>query len=405
MPDYAYLAMHPRIAKELPAMSTPDSKDEGTRKPRLDSVDVLRTIAIVAMLLCHFVIYTSRPGEGAFPWLNFVADQIIGNWPAALFLFISGASFAISLNKQEASGKSPAVIRNRALRRGLAIFGVGLLFELCVWSPGDLFDWDVLTTIASSLLILYALRRVSARTLYTLAALTILVSPILFRLCDGGALWAKEDDFDPPFTPRGILVGYLVAGYFPLLPWVSYALVGYGMGRRYLVQPSGEVERVRLATTGATLLGLGLGLALVAKTFPLGETLGLYVSQLHFYPVSPSLFLLNMGLVVLLFSYAHTVFDVNAKPNAKLGFFRVISRYALTIYVAHHVLLVVPQRIAGVWMEGDQFAFVYTREVIPPPIAEGMAILSIPLFYLLCKLWDRKKGRFSLEWLIGKVAG
>jgi uncharacterized membrane protein len=169
----------------------------------LDSIDILRALCIVGMFLCHFVIYTSRPGEGAFPEINFIADQIIGNWPAPLFLFLSGASFALSTQRQLAAGKSASEVRMRGLRRGAILFLVGLAFEGGVWSPGDVFDWDVLTTIATALILLALLQRAPGWALATVAAVLCVAGPLLFAAWDGAAMWLQADDFQPTeFTPR-----------------------------------------------------------------------------------------------------------------------------------------------------------------------------------------------------------
>jgi uncharacterized membrane protein len=373
---------------------------------RLDSIDILRALCIVGMFLCHFVIYTSRPGEGDFPEINFIADQIIGNWPAALFLFLSGASFALSTQRQLAAGKSPTEVRNRGLRRGAILFLVGLAFEAGVWSPSDVFDWDVLTTIATALLLLPLLHRAPAWVFVTTAAALCLAGPVLFSAWDGASMWEQADDFQPTaFTPRYILVGYLVAGYFPVIPWVGYALVGYAVGRRFLCGETHEGQRAHLAFAGAALMSLGLGLALINAVFQPAAGLETFVSKFNFYPLSPSLFLFNMGLALSTFALLHAAIDQRPAERPFLGFFRVVSRYSLTLYVVHHILLVVPQRIAGVVLEGDQFAFVYSQEVIPPPISLGLAVLAVPVFFWLCRLWDRAKGRFSLEWFLARLAG
>jgi uncharacterized membrane protein len=373
---------------------------------RLDSIDLLRAAAIMGMVLCHFVIYTSPAGTGDFAWLNLIAGQIFGAWPAALFLFVSGMSFALSYDRQLKAGKNPRLIQRRALRRGIGLFLVGLLFAAGVWSPEDVFDWDILTTIATALLLLYLVRNWPTWSLILVGILPILFNNFLFEVLDGASYWEVESDFATPFTLRAILVGYLIAGYFPVLPWVGFALIGYAIGRTFLLAPSTETDRAILGFTGGTLCFLGLSIALIYASFNVDEPLAHIVAPLHFYPLSPSLFLLNLGLELLLFWFIHVFFDLQPRSWRWLDFFRTLSRYSLTIYVLHHMLLLLPQRLAGLILEGDQFALLLSsQEIISPPISLSLAVIALLLFYGMGKAWDRHRSKYSLEWLLARAVG
>lgn len=373
---------------------------------RLDSIDLLRAAAIMGMVLCHFVIYTSPSGTGDFAWLNLIAGQIFGTWPAALFLFVSGMSFALSYDRQLRTGKNPRQIQRRALRRGIGLFLVGLLFAAGVWSPEDVFDWDILTTIATALVLLYFVRNWPTWGLLLVGILPILFNNFLFEVLDGASYWEVESDFATPFTLPAILIGYLIAGYFPVLPWVGFALVGYAMGRTFLLAPRTEIDRAILGFTGGALCFLGLSIALIHASFNVAEPLAYIVAPLHFYPLSPSLFLLNLGLELLLFWFIHVFFDLQLRSWRWLDFFRTLSRYSLTIYVLHHILLLIPQRLAGLILEGDQFAFLLSsQEIISPPISLFLAVIALLLFYWMGKAWDRHRSKYSLEWLLARAVG
>ena len=70
---------------------------------RLDSIDIARAIAIFLMVMCHFTIYITRP-EGVFPNIYFFGDHILGDFPAAMFLFLVGVSLCLSINKSRQNG-------------------------------------------------------------------------------------------------------------------------------------------------------------------------------------------------------------------------------------------------------------------------------------------------------------
>ena len=109
---------------------------------RLASIDLLRTVAIVTMVLVHFT------------------ENLSGYTPpfaglgAPLFVFLSGVSYFLWSNALVARGQADSAIERISVRRGLFIFGAGFAFNLFVWLPEDIFNWDVLTFIGSALVLL-----------------------------------------------------------------------------------------------------------------------------------------------------------------------------------------------------------------------------------------------------------
>src|SRR3954453_20109317 len=71
-------------------------------------------------------------------WLNpearkttfFMWSQLLGTFPAPLFLFLAGISFALVTDKLRAKGLAPAQVAKTTIRRGAEIYGLGLLFRL-----------------------------------------------------------------------------------------------------------------------------------------------------------------------------------------------------------------------------------------------------------------------------------
>ena len=90
---------------------------------RLVSIDLLRTIAIVTMVLVHF------------------AENLSGHTPAfagigaPLFVFLSGASYFLWSDARLARGESEVEVTRISVRRGLFVFGAGFAFNLFVWLP------------------------------------------------------------------------------------------------------------------------------------------------------------------------------------------------------------------------------------------------------------------------------
>src|SRR3954463_15452616 len=126
---------------------------------RLAYIDWLRGLACVLMFQTHcYDAWLGGPGRNSkfAMW-----SQLGGTFPAPLFLFLAGISFAILTDKLRQKGLSANFIAKKTIRRGAEILGLGLLFrvqEFAIslgWAPwSDLFRVDILNTIGVSMIML-----------------------------------------------------------------------------------------------------------------------------------------------------------------------------------------------------------------------------------------------------------
>lgn len=181
---------------------------------RYPSIDILRTFAICVMVLVHF-------GEN----LSGFHSPITG-FGAPLFAFLAGVSYCLWSRAQTVRGKSESEISRISVRRALFVFGVGFAFNIFVWLPEDIFNWDVLTFIGASLLFLTVTRHLPLQVLTVISIASLLASPVLREIVDYAAYW-QNDYFDPDMTLADVIIGFLVTGYFPLLPWIVFPLAGF----------------------------------------------------------------------------------------------------------------------------------------------------------------------------------
>src|SRR5262249_51751608 len=91
----------------------------------------------------------------------FMYSQLGGTFPAPLFLFLAGISFALVTGKLMRKGLSAEQIARKTILRGAQILGLGLLFRLqefliaLGWAPwSDLFRVDILNTIGVSMMLM-----------------------------------------------------------------------------------------------------------------------------------------------------------------------------------------------------------------------------------------------------------
>src|SRR5580658_10043004 len=93
---------------------------------RLAWIDWMRGLACVLMFQTHCYDSWLSPGERQSKF--FMYSQLGGTFPAPLFLFLAGVSFALVTEKLRTKNLPPAHIARTTIRRGAEIFAFGLLF-------------------------------------------------------------------------------------------------------------------------------------------------------------------------------------------------------------------------------------------------------------------------------------
>src|ERR1700758_1610363 len=128
-------------------------------KTRLAYIDRMRGLACLLMFQTHC--YDSWLGGSARQSRFFMYSQLLGTFPAPLFLFLAGISFALVTDKLLQKNLSPTQIARSTIRRGAEIFGFGLLFRVQEyliswgWAPkSDLLRVDILNTIGVSMMLM-----------------------------------------------------------------------------------------------------------------------------------------------------------------------------------------------------------------------------------------------------------
>jgi len=311
-------------------MSAADSS-----KARLAYIDWMRGLACLLMFQTHC--YDAWLGGSARQSRFFMYSQLGGTFPAPLFLFLAGISFALVTDKLLQRNLSPSQIARSTIRRGAEIFGFGLLFRLQEyliswgWAPkSDLLRVDILNTIGLSMMLMGVLcwmvlslldlkskpggdfdsnpssaqstrRETPRRQLLVIAATTtaLLISwltPLVWTTWRPGFLpWPLESYINGVHnlgTPQPWL--------FPIFPWAAFAFIGLAAG--FILQS--PWTRAREARVFLSLGVAGIGLIELSRW--------LDALPLRLYPVydywhtSPNFFLIRVGmlLVILTGTYA-----------------------------------------------------------------------------------------------------
>jgi len=361
---------------------------------RLLSIDILRTVAIGMMVLVHFAENLSA-GYGQ-PTL----ETTIANRPwwlpvglaAPLFALLSGISYRAWLTVNQKHGVSDTEISKRTVRRGLFLMGLGFLFNVFVWLPEDTFNWDILTFIGSALILLNLVRRMPAEIPPLLIVMIMVMSPVLRNVADYAAYWSQPF-FDYDFTLSDVLLGYLVVGYFPLLPWLIFPLTGFVVAPLVLPRrPTNHQSSPSLPYPTGNFVWAGVVLMILAvllRWAPAAASLGSEL-QWTMFPASTRYLLGTLAGTLASVAILHRLVDL--QPDCSTGnhkektgpahICRVLSRHSLSLYLLHHVVHIWPLWIYGFATTGEPTS--HWQTLLPLPVAIALAclfcLLCVPLF-------------------------
>ena len=370
---------------------------------RLAYIDWLRGLACLLMFQTHC--YDAWLGGTARQSTFFMWSQLGGTFPAPLFLFLAGISFALVTDKLLHKGLAPGEIAKKTILRGAEIFGLGLLFRVqefvisLGWAPwSDLFRVDILNTIGLSMMLMGAVcGMVLAITGANHASVTAHPTKARARLVSAAVLVAAAISALAPlfwttwrlrFLPWEIEtyidgvhnLGQPQAWLFPVFPWTAFAFAGLAFGFILLSDSARKLGASAFLLAGAAAMVLIYGAKFLDsrrwQIYPVYD----------FWHTSPSFFAIRLGLLLLLvlLAYAWCRWGLGQwgfSPLIQLG------NTSLLVYWVH-------------------IEFVYGRFSILPRRAEtitgasgGLLIIFVAMLALSI-LWIKWKGSLGdlLSW-------
>ena len=361
-------------------------------KPRLAYIDWMRGLACVLMFQTHC--YDSWLGVSERQTKFFIWSQLGGTFPAPLFLFLAGISFALVTGKLVQKNLPPTQIARATILRGAEILGFGLLFRLQEyliawgWAPlSDLLRVDVLNTIGVSmmlmglvcwLVLLVRSGRSSTGALILTSAGTALLISLLTPL-----LWTTWSPEWLPWPLKSYINGTHNLGVpqpwlFPIFPWTAFAFAGLSAG--FILQS----DWARKRETQIFLLAGGIGLVFVEAARWLDAQPRQLYAVYDYWHTSPNFFLIRVGMLLMILSasYAWCRWVIGQRRAGQWSFSPLIQlgQASLLVYWVH-------------------LEFVYGRFSILPKRIQSIRTASLGLLtiflamLLLAFLRTRLKGR------------
>jgi len=216
----------------------------GGRAERLWEVDAARGSAVVVMIAYH--LFYDLDYFGAYP-----QDMLAGAWFvvnrvfASLFLLLVGVSLTLSRSRLDGSHFP------KYLRRGLRVFGLGLLITATTYLVLDsgTIVFGVLHCIGLSIILAYPF--IGRKNLSLVLGLVLIAAGFLVRnvRMDGYALvWLGVQP-----------TVFYTLDYFPMLPWFGVVLVGVFAGHSLFPEGRRSIEVPDIAKNPAVRLTAYLG--------------------------------------------------------------------------------------------------------------------------------------------------
>src|SRR5258708_22973275 len=230
----------------------------------------MRGLACVLMFQTHC--YDSWLSPAAQQSKFFMYSQLGGTFPAPLFLFLAGISFALVTDKLWQKNILPGRIARATIRRGAEIFIFGLLFRLQEyviawgWAPrSELVRADVLNSIGVSMMLMGVLcwlvlalqRGAHARLALVLASLgtasliSLLAPPLWTTWRPDWLPWPVESYINGVHN-----LGGPQPWLFPIFPWTAFAFTGLAAGFICHTQWARKREATIFFPPGASGFGL-----------------------------------------------------------------------------------------------------------------------------------------------------
>jgi len=264
-----------------------------TSSHRLSYLDWVRGIGAIIMLQGHvfdsFLRDDLRKGDA------YVLSQFFGGMPPAIFLFLTGVTFAFLMDSSQKRGLDARSRMFEAFRRSGYLFALAVAFRVQLWIFGmpapwqNLFKVDILNAMGFAIAVLSPLaffRTAERARLSAIVGLAIaFAAPLISQIDWSGTPW--------------MLRAYIVPDgrYFGFFPWAAF--LAFGLSAGSILRLAGH-EHTERAMQWAAILG---GALILASGYFANSPYSIY-SKAEYWLNSPALILTKLGVFLLLLAFA-----------------------------------------------------------------------------------------------------
>jgi uncharacterized membrane protein len=327
---------------------------------RLAFIDWTRGFAAVIMLQGH--VFDSFTRDDLRKQGPFVLSQFLGGMPPAIFLLLTGITFAFLMDSQERKGAKPWPRVFAALKRSRYLFLIAFLFRIQLYvfgfptSPAsELLRVDILNCMGMAMLLLAPMAVFTTMERIRLCTILGLViaglSPAVSMIPTAGLPKVVQSYFFPSYN------------YFGFFPWAAFLAFGMAFGSVLRVIKPEDLSRAMEWT-------LGVGLGIVGLAYYFSSLPYTIYAKSEFWLNSPGMILIKLGVVLAMLAGAYLW--VNLGAAQKWSMFRQLGTTSLLVYWVH--IEIVYGRWFGIWKNAFSVPQVVTFSLI---LIALMTLLSV----------------------------
>lgn len=206
------------------------------KRKRFWEIDFLRGIAVILMIVYHFLFDVSYFGDYSID-VNSGIFWIIGRGCAVMFLTLVGVSLTVSYSRTILKYKEKKTVYKKYILRGLKIFLLGLIITIFTWIifPKSFIMFGILHLIGVSIILsILCLRLTSIDENTDVNKRSNIVNLLLgfVVIIIGIYLSSFSFDFDWLFWLGFAPYHLNTFDYFPIFPWFGFVLIGIFLGNK-----------------------------------------------------------------------------------------------------------------------------------------------------------------------------
>lgn len=338
-----------------------------------------------------------------------------------MFFILVGISIILMKDRRNQAGQSDELIKKHVLRRGLFLICFGFIYNIIVeaaiyyifpnfgFSPYSavfriytstnfwdwLFLWGIFHSIGLCYIISYFLLKVPKKT-----RLFIVIGILLFNLIIAYLPLINGQGpihiirmgwyYYPTAHPLVFLLDIFIYGQFPLIPWLSFVIIGTILGQ-YLKEAIQNNELSKFSKrnwkTGTIISLVGIG-ELILLMFP------------GFFPDSTLYVIFSIGISMLFFQIFYVYYELDKKQSKKIEILLIkMGKFSLTLYFFTGLLFVDLFLFLGLLLQSQLLGNLSIIMVMP------LSFTCVFLFILISNLWEKVDYKYSLNWIEDQVTG
>jgi uncharacterized membrane protein len=291
---------------------------------RFGFIDWTRGLAAVVMLQGHT--FHSFARNDLRDKDAFMLSQFAGGLPPAIFLFLTGITFAFLMHSQERKAASMGQRIWAALKRSRYLFLIAFLFRLQLFvfgypdSPAsEILKVDILNCMGFAMLlftpmaIFTTLER--ARLCTVLGLVIACLAPVLTQFDSNAIPWLARSYLMPSFN------------YFGFFPWAAFLAFGMAAGSVLRLVKHEDLSHLML-----WCVGLGVCL-MVAAQYLSSLPYSVYIKS-DFWLNSPALTFIKLGVVMAIMAFAYLWVNLAGEPT-RWSLLRQLGTTSLLVYWVH----------------------------------------------------------------------